>query len=421
MTRMKVWCLAALVGGVWAVSLAAGQTAAGTFEADDADGRQGLVPGVDAPWCLTQERYVESLEGQGLATACSGAGPCDYPFDRDASIPTPNTAMKTVRLSIHVFRNNNGSDPAATLEDVAAAVTRLNADYAPWRFQFVYEARFVNSTKYRTLDSSEVWFMKKDYADSPATKLNVYVVNTGGNNWGTFPWMTTALDKQGGIVMNEFAFAPPSNVLTHEVGHCLGLWHTFHGVTEVDQCGDCYEPVGRSPEEGDLTGDRCSDTNPTMNHYYCGDPAGVDPCNGLPWLSTPYRNFMGYSIVTCVGPNEFTPQQAGRMHCWTDAVLGGWLQVPMPPATLGSPSLAKIGGGNVRIDWADNSADEDGFRVQRETKSGGSWINSQVIATVGADVTTTNDAPGSGTFRYRVQAFNGVGDSAWSSWTQIKN
>lgn len=42
-------------------------------------------------------------------------------------------------------------------------------------------------------------------------------------------------------------------------------------------------------------------------------------------------------------------------------------------------------------------------------------------ATVPADTTSTTDSPGAGTFRYRVQAFNAVGDSSWSGWTQINN
>jgi len=112
-------------------------------------------------------------------------------------------------------------------------------------------------------------------------------------------------------------------ILTHEVGHCLGLWHTFHGVDEVPQCGDCYEAAGRSPEQGDVTGDWCSDTNPTpTNANNCFDPAGTDPCSGNGWVATPYLNYMGYSHIC---PDEFTDQQAGRMHCWTSDILSGWL------------------------------------------------------------------------------------------------
>ena len=53
-------------------------------------------------------------------------------------------------------------------------------------------------------------------------------------------------------------------------------------------------------------------------------------------------------------------------------------------------------------------------------KSGNKWINTQIIADVGTDVTSVTDAPGTGTFRYRVMAYNDV-ESAWSAWTQVTN
>jgi hypothetical protein len=94
---------------------------------------------------------------------------------------------------------------------------------------------------------------------------------------------------------------------------------------------------------------------------------------------------------------------------------------PAPPAGPGAPALATLGGGSVDISWTDNSDNEDGFRVQREKKQGAGWKNATIVADVGAGITGTTDAPGSGTFRYRVQAYNAIGASDWSGWTQIQN
>lgn len=93
---------------------------------------------------------------------------------------------------------------------------------------------------------------------------------------------------------------------------------------------------------------------------------------------------------------------------------------PAAPAVPGAPVLTKLGGGVVRVVWADNSSNEDGFRVRREKKVGSSWTGTVTVADVGANVTTVNDTPGIGTFRYSVQSYNGVGGSAWSAWTQVK-
>jgi hypothetical protein len=108
------------------------------------------------------------------------------------------------------------------------------------------------------------------------------------------------------------------------------------------------------------------------------------------------------------------------MHCWTEDMLSGWLVAAPPPNTPGTPVLTSQGGGQVLVAWADNSNDEDGFRVERMRKQKNRWVESQVTD-VGADVTSILDAPGSGTFRYRVRAYNGTGDSAWSAWSQINN
>jgi hypothetical protein len=187
----------------------------------------------------------------------------------------------------------------------------------------------------------------------------------------------------------------------------------------VTQCGDCYEPAGRPPEVGDVTGDLCSDTNPTLRSASsCVDPSGLDACTGNPWLDTPFRNYMSYSLSCAI---EFTPHQAGRMHCWTEDVLTGWLVPPPPPNAPGTPVLTSQGGGQVLVTWADNSDDETGFRVERARKSGKKWVETQIVADVGADVTSITNSPGSGTFRYRVLSYNANGQSAWSGWAEISN
>jgi hypothetical protein len=82
--------------------------------------------------------------------------------------------------------------------------------------------------------------------------------------------------------------------LTHEMGHYLGLYHTFEGG-----CGtaSCY-----------TTGDRICDTEAeAVEHYDC--PASASSCG----TNDPFTNYMDYSPDLCM--TNFTPEQVNRMRC----------------------------------------------------------------------------------------------------------
>ncbi|VUC22980.1 unnamed protein product [Clonostachys rosea] len=82
----------------------------------------------------------------------------------------------------------------------------------------------------------------------------------------------------------------------HEVGHWLGLWHTFDN--------GCNEP-------GDYVDDTPNEAEPVEFMGGCPEP-GRDTCPDLPGLD-PVDNYMTYINQTC-GPLRFTPGQAERMH-----------------------------------------------------------------------------------------------------------
>lgn len=92
------------------------------------------------------------------------------------------------------------------------------------------------------------------------------------------------------------------------------------------------------------------------------------------------------------------------------------------PYTLFAPSglSASASGNTVILSWDDNSLVENGTHIERGTTRKGrtTWTR---VATVGANITTYSETISSGTYLYRVQAFNTTdGLSGYSETVQIK-
>src|SRR5262249_24113994 len=81
----------------------------------------------------------------------------------------------------------------------------------------------------------------------------------------------------------------------------------------------------------------------------------------------------------------------------------------LPPSNLVANGASVS---QISLSWNDNSAIEDGFKIER-------WNGSSYsqIATVGPDVRTYVDSglAGSTTYSYQVRAYNSAGDSGYSN------
>src|SRR5512138_3405547 len=93
---------------------------------------------------------------------------------------------------------------------------------------------------------------KNALAYQPATTLNIYTCKPGQNllGWSVFRWSSQAGTNQDGVVIHYGSlpngYLSPYNLggtATHEVGHYLGLYHTFQGGCDTGTCSNSGDLV----------------------------------------------------------------------------------------------------------------------------------------------------------------------------------
>jgi hypothetical protein len=251
------------------------------------------------------EQQAERLERRGCATADLSAAEMEQV---EAALSERRSAFApvgsiTIPVYWHVINKGTGiSNGDIPQSQIDASISVLNAAYAntPFRFSLVGVTRTTNSSWYTAGPGSTAEKeMKTALRVGSADDLNVYSNNPGGGylGWATFPSSYSSKPKDDGIVVLYSSVpggtAAPYNegdTATHEVGHWLGLYHTFqNGCTK--------------------TGDYVDDTPQEKSAAY-GCPVGRDSCTRDPGLD-PIYNFMDYTDDNCM--NTFTAGQSSRM------------------------------------------------------------------------------------------------------------
>jgi len=215
----------------------------------------------------------------------------------------------------HVIKDGSKGNTQTEVND---SITVLNNAYAPYfSFNLVDTTYTVNSSWFNT-ENKETQ-MKTALRAGGCDALNIYA--TSGYGALGFAYFPTSCGSSSNPWVNDGVVIDYSTVpggsrqdfnegdtLTHEVGHWLGLYHTFDG--------------GCSGQ-----GDYVDDTPAHTVNYQCQN---TNTCNSSG--QDPIQNFMNYTPDSCM--DEFTRDQYDRMVAQWDAYR--------KPAFTGNPTKSPV-------------------------------------------------------------------------------
>ncbi len=251
-------------------------------------------------------------------------------LNRNASFPT--VTIPVVVYVIHENGPENISDAQVTSQ-----ITALNNYFNPYGIKFCLATKAGTNglaggiqTSPGILHNSNPNLTNHDVQTeqallsnigvSPDNFLRIFVVKNISNSgtlsttlgYSVLPGTSSTFD---GVVIRydvfgdntcsgcNFNLLPNYNqgkTLVHEVGHYLGLYHTFHESCAGMNSGNC-----------NLQGDRVCDTPPVASPNY-GCVTGTNSCHeSSPDLPDSIHNYMDYGNDNCI--NEFSPGQVQRI------------------------------------------------------------------------------------------------------------
>jgi hypothetical protein len=196
----------------------------------------------------------------------------------------------SIPVAVHVI--SNGDEGNVSDADINQQIQVLNQDYTNSGFSFSLASisRTSNAAWFNMVPgSAEEAQAKSSLVVSPQTTLNLYTSN-GGGLLATNPNLDGVVVYYASLPNGPAAPYNLGKTAVHEVGHWVGLLHTFPGIPNC------------------AINDRVTDTAAGQTPAY-GCPINRDTCPGRPGFD-PITNYMNYTDDACM--SEFSAGQVSR-------------------------------------------------------------------------------------------------------------
>lgn len=320
--------------------------------------------------CIIKHRPLDHVK---INRPLRAAGDCTMSrtIIRDEYWPTQTY---TIPVVFHIIHKTDGTGNISD-QRVRNQVSVLNQDYgaiAGSAGEQGYNTKIQFKLAGITRTANDNWFNDQDERGFKQALgwdqkhyLNIYLNSAGGYLGYAYLPQEDAGDVYDGVVVlyetvggrnNGFDVYDQGRTVVHEVGHYLGLLHTFEGY-------GCFE--------GYTSGDLIADTHSeNAEHYDCRQSSTCGTPDDI-------HNYMNYTSDNCM--YEFTPEQSNRLVCslvnYRQQLYQTTSTGTQPTITVTSPNGGEglTAGSTYTIKWS-STGSVGNVKIEYTSNNGSDWV-----------------------------------------------